>query len=70
MSNSRTFSSFAALGEALGIEQQTAESTTKKRKCFKCGAEMQNVPGTNAYRCVGTIKSGKPCPNYTLAKGG
>lgn len=65
---SKSFNSFAELGAALGVEQKPVVPVATTRKCFKCGGEMQNVPGTNIFRCVSKLKNGKPCLNFTLAK--
>lgn len=60
-----TFSSFADLGTAMGIEQKSEKVINKK--CPKCGTRMNQVPGTNVFFCPGETEDG-PCGKRVISQ--
>lgn len=63
--NGKVFNSMSDLGAALGIKAHEPP-TPRDKKCRKCGAVMQQLPGTNVWLCPGTTDDGKPCGNRAL----
>ena len=55
----KSFATFAELGAALNIHRKPAEKKSISKKCFKCGGDMVQVPGTNVYVCQ--ENGNKPC---------
>ncbi len=55
----KTFASFAELGAALNIRRKREEDKPVSKKCFKCGGDMVQIPGTNVFACLGN--GNKPC---------
>lgn len=59
----RTYHSLAELGRAMGLSAKK-DRPQAVRKCFRCGATMKYIPGTNVFVCPGATDS--PCDQFAL----
>lgn len=60
--------SFADVMAIIAPGYTNGDKKAKHKICHKCGSNMELIPGTNVFRCIGgKLKDGEVCANTTIS---